>query len=251
MPNLANIQLFDFQGNDVRTATHDDGSLWFAGVDICNALGYSNHRDALSKLDEDEKSGVAIPDPHGREQVTTLISESGMWKLVLTSRLPSADAFRQWLTREVLPSIRKTGSYSTQSGLRPMQQAHGIVSDHVAMGDLFGVPKSISLVEGAQQAMRELPVDLTPYLLNSPHMDDIPNENVFLEPTELANFLGIAVRKMNPMIASFGLQKKLSNGGWQPTEEAMSLAFAKGISGSRAAKAVIIGSGIWTKYKNA
>lgn len=94
-----------------------DGQPFFVGKDIATALGYSNPRDALRKhVDEEDKNdAVAIRDTIGREQKSTIINESGLYSLVLSSKLPSAKKFKRWVTTEVLPSIRKTGSDSEQS----------------------------------------------------------------------------------------------------------------------------------------
>ena len=77
-------------------------------ADVCRALGLGNSSQAIAKLDDDEKSGVIISAPHGREQVTRFISESGLYALVLSSRKPEAKAFKRWITHEV---IRKMGGY--------------------------------------------------------------------------------------------------------------------------------------------
>ena len=83
-----------------------EGEPWFVAADVCRVLGLGNSSQAIAKLDDDEKSGVIISDPHGREQVTRFISESGLYALVLSSRKPEAKAFKRWITHEV---IRKTG----------------------------------------------------------------------------------------------------------------------------------------------
>lgn len=85
-----------------------EGEPWFVAADVCRVLGLGNSSQAIAKLDDDEKSGVIISDPHGREQVTRFISESGLYALVLSSRKPEAKAFKRWITHEV---IRKTGGY--------------------------------------------------------------------------------------------------------------------------------------------
>lgn len=94
----------------VRAVTLE-GEPWFVAADVCRALGLGNSSQAIAKLDDDEKSGVIISDPHGREQVTRFISESGLYALVLSSRKPEAKAFKRWITHEVIPAIRKTGGY--------------------------------------------------------------------------------------------------------------------------------------------
>ena len=84
--------------------------MWFVGKDVAEALGYSNTRDALTKhIDNEDRADVAIHD--GRQNRSMIIiNESGLYSLVFSSKLPSAKKFKHWVTREVLPSIRKTGS---------------------------------------------------------------------------------------------------------------------------------------------
>ena len=82
------------------------------GKDVADALGYSNTRDALRKhVDDEDKDAVAIRDSIGRGQQTIFINESGLYSLVLSSKLPQAKMFKHWVTSEVLPQIRKTGGY--------------------------------------------------------------------------------------------------------------------------------------------
>lgn len=89
-----------------------DGEPWFVGKDIALALGYINTKDALSRhVDADDKGGARITTPSG-EQEMTIINESGLYSLVLSSKLPTAKKFKRWVTSEVLPTIRKTGGYS-------------------------------------------------------------------------------------------------------------------------------------------
>ena len=107
-------QLQVFQNNEfgqIRTLMIDD-EPWFVGKDVADAIGYSNTRDALSKHVDDEDKGVANCDTLGGTQEMVIINESGLYSLILSSKLPSAKKFKRWVTSEVLPSIRKTGSYS-------------------------------------------------------------------------------------------------------------------------------------------
>lgn len=105
------LQVFEYKGASVRTVIID-GEPWMVAKDVCEVLGIQNHKDAIAGLDEDEKSGVAITDPHGREQITNVINEPGLYKLTFKSRKPSAKEFTRWVTHDVLPTIRKTGSYT-------------------------------------------------------------------------------------------------------------------------------------------
>lgn len=106
---------FAFQDMLVRTVMDEIGETWFVAKDVCAVLDIKNHNDAISDLDEDEKAGVAITDPSSNGTVQsrkmTTISESGLYSLVFRSRKKEAQVFRKWVTSEVLPSIRNTGSY--------------------------------------------------------------------------------------------------------------------------------------------
>lgn len=96
----------------IRTTTIN-GEPWFVAVDVCKALEIQNHKDAIGRLDEDEKTGVDLTDPHGRVQNTNCVNEPGLYALVLGSRKPEAKAFKRWITHEVIPTIRKHGAYMT------------------------------------------------------------------------------------------------------------------------------------------
>ena len=96
-----------------------DGEPWFVAADVCRALDIRNSRDAVARLDDDEK-GVVSTDTPGGEQKLSFINEPGLYTLVLGSRKPEAKAFKRWITHEVIPSIRKTGAYSVK--LSPAEQ---------------------------------------------------------------------------------------------------------------------------------
>ena len=107
------IQIFnnpDF--GQVRTVTID-GEPWLVGKDVAQALGYSNTRDALNKhVDAEDKNTVAFHDGTSGNPNQTVINESGLYSLILSSKLPNAKKFKHWVTSEVLPSIRKTGGFT-------------------------------------------------------------------------------------------------------------------------------------------
>lgn len=99
----------------VRTVTIN-GEPWFVASDVCKALGIANNRDAVARLDEDEK-GVALTDTLGGVQNLTTVNEPGLYALVLSSRKPEAKAFKRWITHEVIPDIRQYGMYATNDFL--------------------------------------------------------------------------------------------------------------------------------------
>ena len=90
-----------------------DGEPWLVGKDVAQALGYSNTRDALDRhVDLEDKNTVVNPDGNRGNPNMTVINESGLYSLVLSSKLPGAKQFRRWVTSEVLPTIRKKGGYT-------------------------------------------------------------------------------------------------------------------------------------------
>lgn len=99
------------QFGEVRT-TEINGEMWFVAADVCRVLEIVNNRDAVERLDEDEK-GVALTDTLGGIQQLMTVNEPGLYSLVLRSRKPEAKAFKRWITHEVIPSIRKHGGYLT------------------------------------------------------------------------------------------------------------------------------------------
>ncbi len=105
---MADIQLYKNEKfGDVR-ATVIDGEPWFVATDVCNVLDLSNPTIAVSRLDEDERAKFNL----GRQGDATIVNEPGLYTLVLGSRKPEAKAFKRWITHDVIPSIRKTGSYT-------------------------------------------------------------------------------------------------------------------------------------------
>lgn len=99
---------------ELRT-TLIDGAVWTVGKDVAQALGYSNPRKAIrDHVDDEDRRGERIVTPSG-EQEMTIINESGLYSLILSSKLPGARAFKRWVTAEVLPAIRQTGGYAAQS----------------------------------------------------------------------------------------------------------------------------------------
>jgi prophage antirepressor-like protein len=109
------LQIFKYQEDedhlDNLTTIDIKGEAWFIASEVCKLLDIKNSRDAVSTLDDDEKSSVAFTDGTSGNPNKTIISESGLYALIFKSKKPSAKKFRKWVTKEVIPAIRKTGSY--------------------------------------------------------------------------------------------------------------------------------------------
>lgn len=106
------IRKFDFRGASLRTLTDENGEPWFVAKDVCDILELNNITEALRPLDDDEKTNFRnseVAQNGGRAPI--IISEPGLYKLIMRSRKPEAKEFQRWVTHEVLPQIRKTGGY--------------------------------------------------------------------------------------------------------------------------------------------
>jgi prophage antirepressor-like protein len=109
------LRIFKYQSEEERmlndiTTLEIEGEIWFVAKDVCDALEIKNARDAISSLDEDEKQTSVIP-TSGQNRTVNIINESGLYTLIFKSRKDSAKLFRKWVTKEVIPSIRKKGYY--------------------------------------------------------------------------------------------------------------------------------------------
>lgn len=104
------LEVFNFEENQVRTITDENGDVWFVAKDVCDVLEINNVSQALSRLDDDEKL-TSLLMIEGQNREILMINESGLYSLVMTSRKSEAKRFKKWVTSEVLPQIRKTGGY--------------------------------------------------------------------------------------------------------------------------------------------
>lgn len=139
---------FNASNQQVRTVIID-GEPYFVAKDVCLILGISNHKDAASRLDDDEKARSVLPTQFGDKE-TNLVNESGLYHLIFQSRKPEAKAFRKWVTSEVLPQLRKTGKYEVKPPLlKYPRRGEGMNAD---MMDLLYLIQE-SLLPGDQKAI--------------------------------------------------------------------------------------------------
>lgn len=134
---LSQAFIFNASNQQVRTVTIES-EPYFVAKDVCLILGISNHNDAVSRLDDDEKRGSALPTPSGTQQMM-VVNESGLYHLIFQSRKPEAKAFRKWVTAEVLPALRRTGRYEVK------KQPRELAADFL---DMRTAPFSTSRFEG-------------------------------------------------------------------------------------------------------
>lgn len=182
----------------VRTVMIGD-EPWMVGKDIAVALGYSNSRKALDDhVDTEDKQqgdGVTIRDSIGREQHPTVINESGLYALVLSSKLPSAKKFRRWVTSEVLPTIRKTGGYRL-----PQTYAE-------ALRALADKAEEAERLEKENERKTALIESMQPKVS---YYDLILQCNGLISTTEISKDYGMSAKKLNKKLCEFGIQYKQS-----------------------------------------
>ena len=123
---MGQLEVYEFPdtGQQIRTILRGDDP-WFVAVDVAAALGIANARDAVSRLDESEK-GVGETDTPGGRQRVTVISEAGLYRLVMRSNRPDAVRFQMWIAHEVLPAIRRTGGYTVPARQLPRTFAEAL-----------------------------------------------------------------------------------------------------------------------------
>ena len=146
---------FPATGQDVRTVTRD-GEPWFIAADVCAVLGLARQQDSTRHLDDDEKGECSVDTPSGRQQMV-IVNEPGLYSLILRSRRLEAKAFKRWITHDVLPAIRKTGSYSVATSHplpRTFSEALRELADAVEQRD--AAQERITELEPAADAWEKL-----------------------------------------------------------------------------------------------
>jgi len=194
------IQIFEnVEFGKVRTMVIND-EPWFVGKDVAEALGYSDTSSAVSKnVDADEKTTLLLEqDGSNYKSKTTLINESGLYSLILSSKLPTAKKFRKWITSEVLPSIRKTGQYSATKSISPTTEEAVLWITFV--GKELGLNDSSKLLLMKQWGERK----------GLPTPDYVSSKDVLLSASELLkrNNVSVSARVFNVAMIEKGFLEK-------------------------------------------
>lgn len=189
-----------------------DGESWFVGTDIASALGYKNAPDALARHvdNEDKKDGIVFHDTIGREQKPTLISESGMYSLIFSSKLEGAKKFKRWVTNEVLPSLRKTGVYETKKHKEEAPQRNegkSFIDD--AIKQLVDAVLTIKSASAPQESksQNEIAIDYGE-----------PSEQHRYTTTSIAKMYGTSAQTVHKILSEDGVIYK-DKGEWKISSE--------------------------------
>lgn len=199
MENTA-VQNYNFEGNDVRTLMKD-AEPWFVGNDVAKALEYKNPRDATNKkVDREDKLRMKIAYA-GQNRSMTFINESGMYSLIMGSKLESAKRFKHWVTSEVLPSIRKHGAYITDNTL------DNLLSDPDTAIKLFTELKNErNARQLAESTIKEQQPKVSYY-------DAVLQSKSLMTVTQIAKDYGMSAKTLNSKLYELGIQFKQS-GQW-------------------------------------
>lgn len=213
---MMDIAVFNYQSKEIRTVVDENGELLWVGKDVCEVLGYANHNDAMLKhLKSKHRRGSQIATPGGL-QTLTCITESGLYRLILRCQLNEAEKFQDWVEEEVLPCIRKTGSYSMKTPITQRVALHQaaaiIVEAWLKSSRLLGTSLQMSRVVAVKKANEETSIDFSPLLTDN----TIPEKP--MTPSELAGHHGVTARTMNALLETAGFQTR-SDKMWVATEK--------------------------------
>jgi prophage antirepressor-like protein len=175
-----------------------DGQPWFVGKDVCDALGYQNPRKAFSDhIDGKDKNTVTIRDGIQGNPNKTVINESGMYSLILSSRLPSAKRFKRWLTSEVLPSLQKHGAYMTDDVLEEASKNEEYLTD------LFN---RLQAEKSKTAALTKIAEELVP---KAAYYDVVLQNKNTVPVTLIAKDYGMSASEFNTLLYALGIQYRL------------------------------------------
>ena len=180
------------QFGEIRTMVDEKGEPWFVGTDVAKMLGYNQSDKAILRhTDEDDRMKCTVTDNLGRGQSTFVINESGLYSLILASKLPQAKAFKRWVTAEVLPQIRKTGGYI------PLKDQEGR-----ELSDLEIMCRAMMIMKKSIEQKEQLIADLQP---KADYVDEVLDSVDCLTMTQVAKGLGMTVHDLTTRLLQDGI----------------------------------------------
>ena len=247
--SMQQIVPFDFQGKSVRVIRDEQEEPWWVAADVCKVLDIANPRDAVGRLDDDEKSQVIDPSTVGNSDASeykhllNVVNESGLYTLILRSNKPEAKAFKRWITHEVLPALRKTGSYSIPSNAAPAPAMpipilREEIENNKILAELIRSYSQIYTAIGIRGSQKRLAVEQAlsqRYGIELGKVAPLPGpaqtgngryafvvEDRLVSPTQLGTALGIGAREVNRLLEEKGLQVRQDK-DWAPTAQGKNL----------------------------
>jgi prophage antirepressor-like protein len=217
---MSNLIPFEFESHAVRVVISSDGQPMFVASDLLATLTLD--RKALERLDADEKGVSSIHTPGGTQDMS-VVNESGLYNLVLGSRKPEAKRFKRWITHEVLPAIRKTGSYASAASAISAATVPSVTHDRV--NAILSIGEAMTRVPGVKPGIAMAAVLTSIHENTGLNLESLrkvlpaANEPICsLNPTQLGEHIGMSARGMNQRLQALGLQFKNDRDEWELTE---------------------------------
>lgn len=206
---MTDLQIFKNDTFGQVRILEKDNELWFVAKDVCDCLEIKNTTDALKRLYNDERSRFNL----GRQGETNIVNEYGLYNLVLSSRKPEAKEFKRWITHDVIPQIRKTGTYSMNIP-KSLPEALRAYANEV---ELHNATKAI-VAQQEQQIAEFKPV--------KDYVDKILSSKSCLAITQIAADYGLSAQELNKILHEAGLQRKVGD-QWILYKQHMAKGFTK------------------------
>jgi anti-repressor protein len=198
---MNNLQIFENKKFGQVRVIEENGEVWFVGKDLTDVLGYQNSSRAINMHVDNEDKGVTKCDTPGGEQEMISINESGLYSLILSSKLPKAKEFKRWVTSEVLPSIRKHGMYAAENTI-----------DKILADPDFGI-QLLSQLKEEREEKKKLVSKINELKPKADYVDSILRNKGLVTITQISKDYGMSGRAMNYLLHSLGVQYKQS-GQW-------------------------------------
>lgn len=196
---MNNLQIFENERFGRVRTIEQNGEPWFIARDVCECLSIGKYRDAVSRLEDDERGSVEMDTPGGRQSLSA-VNEYGLYSLVLSSRKPEAKEFKRWITHEVIPAIRKTGGYI--SGAKEMSDEE-IMAKALLIGKRT-IEQQQLRIQNLEVTNSELTVSNTIMRPKADYFDELVDRNLLTNFRETAKQLGIGQKAF----VNFLLEKK-------------------------------------------
>lgn len=211
------LELFNFRTQQVRTVLIENDP-WFVGKDIATILGYAKTADAVRKHIDKEDKGVFVLETPGGKQPVTIINESGLYSLILSSKMPDAKVFKRWVTSEVLPTIRKHGAYMTD------EKAFDVVHNKNGLADLL---------QQAADQLKQKDIEIAEMKPKALFADSVATSHTTILIGELAkilrgNGIDIGANRLFAWMREHGYLINRKGSDWNmPTQKSMDLGLFK------------------------
>lgn len=205
------IQPFNYNGVSLTVIADDLGNPEFEVNALCELLGYSNPRDALARHVSTEDVVKRDTLTAGGKQRKNFVKERGMWKLVMKSNAPNAEPVQDWIAGEVLPSIRKTGSYTAASVPKPLANPTSATRAHlmvVSAMQKIGVRKEMAMAVALKAIHEDTGLTTEPYRLALPGVEEVCN----LNQKQLGDLIGVSAREIGKQLRAHGLMEDDESG---------------------------------------